>query len=486
MLFLGFSAGIPILLIFSTLGLWLNEANIDKHNITYFSWAALGYSFKFIWAPLVDKLEIPILNKLLGRRRSWMLVAQLAIIIAILLMANVDPLDNLTLLAYGAVLLGFSSATQDIVIDAYRIECADSKKQAMLSATYVAGYRIGMLIAGAGSLFLASYLGSSKNLYSLEAWQQTYMIMAFVMLIGVATTLIIDKEKTNINTKFNLTKMNYIKFFLLFIIVISIFISVFILTNDFNKAKLILTDIVVNKYLASFIIESVRLFSALIISFLVAKILIKINFIDNKILDETYINPIKDFFIRYGTKSAILLLIVIGFYRISDITLGVVANIFYQDIGFNKIEIATISKSFGLFMTITGSFLGGVLANKLGVFKVLFIGALLSSISNLLFIILAKIGYSLFMLYITIIMDNLAGGLAIAAFIAFLSNLTNVSFTAMQYAIFSSVMTLLPKIFAGYSGSLVANFGYSNFFIITTIIGLPVLYLLYKIRESIK
>ena len=196
MLFLGFSAGVPILLIFSTLGLWLNEAGVAKSSITFFSWAALGYSFKFVWAPLVDRLPLPILTKLLGRRRAWMLVSQLAIMSSILLMSSVDPkagVDSLTIMAYGAVLLGFSSATQDIVIDAYRIESADKNMQSMLSATYVAGYRIGMLAAGAGGLFLASYFGSTKELYSFSAWSNTYLVMIMVMMVGVVTTLLVKE-----------------------------------------------------------------------------------------------------------------------------------------------------------------------------------------------------------------------------------------------------------------------------------------------------
>ena len=219
MLFLGFSAGVPILLIFSTLGLWLNEAGVVKSTITFFSWAALGYSFKFVWAPLVDRLPLPVITKALGRRRAWMLVSQLAIMGAILLMSSVDPkasVESLTIMAYGAVLLGFSSATQDIVIDAYRIESADMDLQSMLSATYIAGYRIGMLVAGAGGLFIASYLGSTKELYSFDAWSGTYLMMAGVMLIGVATTLIINEPKSERKeTEFSTT--DYLRFFLLFL-----------------------------------------------------------------------------------------------------------------------------------------------------------------------------------------------------------------------------------------------------------------------------
>ncbi len=169
MLFFGFSAGIPILLIFSSLSLWLREAGVSKSAVTFFSWAALGYSFKFVWAPLVDTLPLPFLTKKLGRRRSWLLFAQAAVITAICLMAFTNPAaghSNLVYMALAAMMLGFSSATQDIVIDAYRIECAPEEMQALLSSTYIAGYRIGMLVAGAGVLYLASWFGTSKEAYS--------------------------------------------------------------------------------------------------------------------------------------------------------------------------------------------------------------------------------------------------------------------------------------------------------------------------------
>ena len=193
MLFLGFVAGIPILLIFSSLSLWLREAGIDRTVVTMFSWAALGYAFKFIWAPLIDAIPLPVLTKWLGRRRSWILVSQIMIVIAICTMANVNPAveGSLFLMAVGAVLLGFSSATQDIVIDAYRIELAPPSLQAVLSAMYVTGYRLGMIVAGAGALYLADYFGSTEALYSYEAWRNTYWIMAGVMGIGIVTTLMI-------------------------------------------------------------------------------------------------------------------------------------------------------------------------------------------------------------------------------------------------------------------------------------------------------
>jgi len=224
---------------------------------------------------------------------------------------------------------------------------------------------------------------------------------------------------------------------------------------------------------------------ALVGAYVAARILIKLNIVNQPMVNSTYIEPVKDFFNRYGTSVAILLLAVIGLYRVSDIVLGVMANIFYQDIGFTKVEIATVSKTFGLFMTIAGGFLGGVMAMRIGVFKVFFLGALLSAFTNLLFVVLANVGHDITWLYVTITMDNVSAGLAGAAFIAFLSSLTNIQFTAVQYAVFSSLMTLLPKIFGGYSGTLVMQFGYSEFFVITTLIGVPVLWLVYKVKPYI-
>jgi len=489
MLFLGFSAGIPILLIFSTLGLWLNEAGIAKSAITYFSWAALGYSFKFVWAPLVDRLPIPALTHMLGRRRAWMLLSQVSIMGAIVLMSSVDPQDgiaSLEVLAYGAVLLGFASATQDIVIDAFRIESAEADKQSLLSATYIAGYRIGMLVAGAGGLFIASELGSTKEHYSYAAWSSTYVFMAFVMLIGVATTLLVSEPDTN-KSETEYSTSDYARFFLLFLTVVAGFIFSFLLTTDFVKAaQAFVNEILNNTYLSGFLIGIVRFAFALFVAYLIARILISLRLVNQTMVNNTYVDPVKDFFNRYGKEAALLLLAVIGLYRTSDIVLGVVANIFYQDIGFTKIEIATIAKTFGLFMTIAGGFLGGFMAIKTGVFRVLFLGALLSSLTNLLFIVLANIGNDITWLYVTIAMDNLSAGLAGAAFVAFLSSLTNIQFTAVQYAIFSSLMTLLPKIFGGYSGTVVEQFGYENFFILTTIIGLPVLWLVWQCKSYVK
>ena len=483
MLFLGFSAGVPILLIFSSLGLWLREAGVERSAVTFFSWAALGYSFKFVWAPLVDQLPLPVLTRVLGRRRSWLLLSQAFVILAILWMATTDPAaghQSLTIMALAAVLLGFSSATQDVVIDAYRIESAAGELQAMLSSTYIAGYRIGMLVAGAGALFLASHFGSESGNYSYDAWLKTYAVMAAVMLIGVATTLLIPEPEKPSGNALKRSTWDYLRFLLLFLLCVIAFIGFYSLTSGVAaSAKSALTEWLGNRHFSGFLVALLRLGGSVLVAAAIATGGIRLGLVRQSMVYTAYVEPVLDYFRRYGFKIAWLLLALVACYRISDIVLGVIANIFYQDLGFTKAEIATVSKTYGLFMTIAGGFLGGLLSIRFGVIRVLFLGALLSSLTNLLFLWLSSYGHSVPMLYLVISADNLSAGLANAAFVAFLSSLTNISFTAVQYAIFSSLMTLFPKILGGYSGSMVDNLGYPSFFIITTVIGLPVLWLVY-------
>ncbi len=490
MLFFGLSAGIPLLLIFSSLGLWLREAGIERSAVTFFSWAALGYSFKFVWAPIVDKLPLPFLTHRLGRRRAWMLVSQIAIIVSILSMAFIDPSHSesyLKIMAIACVMLGFSAATQDIVIDAYRIESASSEFQALMSATYIAGYRIGMLVSGAGSLYIASSLGSEMGSYDYRAWQVTYSCMAAAMLIGIITTFCIKEPERNQMSEYKYSNITYIKFFLVFILAVVGFVISFHLSSEFAASwKNNLTEILNNKTLSNFCVEFFRLFLGVLLFLSIVFALIKFNFVEKKIVVESYVAPVMDFFQRYGIKLAILLLVLIGLYRISDIVLGVISNIFFQDLGYSKKEIASVVKTFGLFMTIAGGFLGGILSIRFGVMKVLFLGALLTVLTNLLFMLLAVKGYDIQLLYLVISADNLSAGIASAAFVAFLSRLTNISFTAMQYAIFSSLMTLFPKIIGGYSGSIVENIGYTNFFLFASLLGLPVLGIIYLTNKHLK
>jgi PAT family beta-lactamase induction signal transducer AmpG len=493
MLFLGFSAGIPLLLIFSSLSLWLREAGAERAAVTYFSWAALGYSFKFVWAPLVDQLPIPGLTRWLGRRRAWILVAQGGIILSILAMASIDPVaseSTLGWMALAAVLLGFSSATQDIVIDAYRIESADTDLQAMMSATYIAGYRIGMLVAGAGSLFLADWFGTSSEEYVYHAWQSTYQVMALVMMVGVVTTLVIREPQQSQAGVSQLGNRDYARFLLLFAMSIGAFVCVYYLSGDLAvQLKSTLGQSGLFALVYAFLVEVLRLAVALLIAWMASRLLVRCGLVDPALIEQTYILPVRDFFNRYGWSLAWILLALIGTYRISDIVLGVISNVFYQDLGFSKSEIAAAVKTFGVLMTIVGGFIGGLLSIRFGVIRILFLGAVLSAATNLMFMVLAQVGYDMTWLYIVISADNLSAGIASAAFVAFLSSLTNISFTAMQFAIFTSLMTLLPKLLGGYSGSMVDAMGYPGFFMLTAILGLPVLLLIiitarrFEIRE---
>ncbi|WP_240905671.1 AmpG family muropeptide MFS transporter [Thiorhodococcus mannitoliphagus] len=475
MLFLGFSAGIPLLLIFSSLSLWLREAGVERNEVTFFSWAALAYSFKFVWAPLIDKLPLPFLTQWLGRRRAWMLTAQLGIIGSVLLMSAVDPAadpDSLVRMAVAAGMLGFSAATQDIVIDAFRIESAPPRLQALMSSTYIAGYRVGMVASGAGALVLAASFGSEAGSYSYAAWQSTYHIMAAVMLIGVFTTLLVREPETHATRSHTYPTSEYLRLTGTFIVVASTFVAGFFLSDNlFTQLKAIAG----NANLTNFVFEILHLALAIGAAVLAGWSMIQLGAINRSTAHETWIEPVLDFFSRYGLKTALLILALIGLYRISDIVLGVISNVFYQDLGFTKPQIATAVKTFGVFVSIAGGLLGGLLASRYGVMRILLLGAALSSAAQLVFVALALAGPNLALLYIAVGADNLVAGLASAAFVAFLSSLTSVSFTAVQYAIFSSLMTLLPKLLGGYSGSIVNGIGYPGFFVFTCLIGIPVI-----------
>ncbi len=495
MLFLGFSAGIPILLIFGTLSLWLREAGVSRSTATFFSWAILGYSFKFVWAPLVDNLPIPLLTRYLGRRRSWILFSQLAVIAAILLMANTNPQLNLTAMAIAAVCLGFASATQDIVIDAYRIETAPPKLQAMLATTYISGYRIGMIMAGAIALSLAEGFGSTSETYSYLAWQKTYWVMAAAMLVGVVTTLLIREPEVGVR-KASYPNRDYLCFTAVFAVSVLALIGTLLLSPSTPKWFTGGTQ-----SLFQFAYSSIVLCAGLGAAYLVATASSKTGLINQAMVNESYKEPVLDFFDRYG-KLAVWLLLLILFYRISDIVLGVIANVFYQDMGYSKSQIGAMSKAFGLVISIFGSFMSGIIALRYGVLKTLQGAAVFVVATNLLFIWLTSVGQNhtnlslalpLFgtvnfplELALVIAFDNFAQGFSTVAFIAWMSSLTNISFTATQYAIFSSIMTLFPKIIGGYSGTLVDTFGYANFFLFASLLGVPVIFLIYFLRNRLE
>ncbi len=404
MLFLGFAAGLPLLLVLGTLGFRLREAGIDRTTIGFLSWVGLAYGLKWIWAPLVDRMPIPVLTRLLGRRRSWLLLAQVVIMAGLAGMALADPKLALDPVVWCAVLVAFASATQDIALDAYRIESADTQRQGALAAAYQTGYRLAMIWAGAGVLWIAARAEVANTAaYQHAAWQTAYLAMAASMLVGVVTVLFSPEP----------------------------------VAKSIPPAKN------VADWLRSALVE-----------------------------------PFADFIRRYRWDAA-LILALIAVYRISDVVMGIMANPFYVDMGFTKDEVAAVSKLYGVVMTLVGALLGGALALRLGVMRTLMLGAVLSAASNLLFAWLASRGHDVHALIFVVSADNLASGIASAAFVAYLSSLTNIQYSATQYALFSSMMLLLPKWLAGFSGKFVDAFGYSTFFIATALIGVPVLVLVW-------
>jgi len=408
MLGLGFSAGLPLLLIFGTLSFWLREAGVNRTTIGFLSWIGLMYGFKWVWAPLVDRLPIPFLSRTIGRRKSWLLLAQCLVILGLIGMSQGDPSLNLSLLVWCTLLVAFGSATQDIALDAFRIESASVEEQGALAAAYQTGYRLAMIWAGAGALWLAARAQGETTGYDLSAWQIAYGWMAASMLPGLLIVLI-SKEKVPVLVK------------------------------------------AAPRHPGVW-------------------------------LREAFIQPFVDFITRYGWY-AILILALIAVYRISDVVMGIMANPFYVDMGYTKDEVAATSKVFGVIMTLVGAFIGGGLTIRFGILKILMLGAFLSAVSNLLFAWLATVGHDLYGLIFVISADNLSSGIASAAFIAYISSLTNIQYSATQYALFSSMMLIVPKWLAGFSGMFVDHFGYPQFFIFTAIIGMPVFVLIYFVAK---
>ncbi|MGB3449332.1 MAG: AmpG family muropeptide MFS transporter [Giesbergeria sp.] len=411
MLTLGFSAGLPLLLVLGTLSFRLREAGIDRSTIGYLSWVGLAYGFKWVWAPLVDRLPIPLLTRLMGRRRSWLLLSQGMVVAGLVGMALADPRLTLGPIVWCALAVAFGSATQDIALDAFRIESADTNHQAALAASYQTGYRLAMIWAGAGVLWIAARSEVAPALgqavaqgvaaYQNGAWRAAYLAMAASMAVGVVTVLF-SREPAPMQ-----------------------------LPPPKDAAEWIRGAVV---------------------------------------------EPFTDFLGRYGWHAA-LILALIAVYRISDVVMGIMANPFYVDMGFTKDEVAAVTKVYGVIMTLVGAFVGGVLSMRLGVMRILMLGAVLSACTNLLFAWLAGHGHDVTALIAVVSADNLASGIASAAFIAYLSSLTNVRYSATQYALFSSMMLLAPKFIAGFSGDYVNAFGYAQFFTATALLGAPVLVL---------
>tara|TARA_B100001059_G_C17791377_1_gene560355 strand:+ start:81 stop:1550 length:1470 start_codon:yes stop_codon:yes gene_type:complete len=460
--FLGFSSGLPILLVFSTLSVWLVKAGIERSTVTLFSWAGFAYAFKYLWSPIVDNFELPVFSKL-GHRRGWLLFSQLLIMIFIIIVAFTNPNENIIYTAISISFLAFFSATQDISVDAFRIESAPKNMQGPLSSMYIAGYRISMIVSGAGSLWLASYFGGEN--YDLLVWRKVYLTMSMLMIIGILT-VIYSNEPTIRRRKLQIN--NHISFIIfVFISILSFGIIYNYLDNPFQKTEVFL----------SFIFSTIRIgicFTGIILLFYLSSFF---KIINQKTISKSFIEPINNFINKYG-KFAVLILTLIAFYRIADVVMGVMANIFYIEKGYTINDIATYSKFFGLIATIIGGFLGGYSAFKIGTMRALFIGAIIAALSNILFAWLASVNTEIRYLIGVIIADNISSGFAGAAFVVYISNLTSIKFTATQYALFSSIMLFFPKLIAGYAGSWVDVMGYQNFFLVTALLGVPVIFLI--------
>ena len=428
MLSLGFSAGLPLLLVLGTLSFWLREAGIDRSTIGHLSWIGLAYGFKWMWSPLVDRLSLPLLTRWLGRRRAWLLLSQIVIVIALAGMASTDPIEDLTYTVFFALSVAFASATQDIALDAYRIEAVAPRLQGAMVATYQAGYRVAMILASAGVLWIAAAVDPSETTYDYAPWRTAYLAMAACMVVGIITTLIIREPEVPVTR---------------------------LISENEDYARKTIAHWNLNARLTQVL---AWLYGAMVA-------------------------PFRDFIVRHG-RQALLILALIAVYRISDVVMGVMSNPFYVDMGYTKDEVATVSKVYGVLMTIAGAAIGGVLTAKIGIMRTLFLGAVLSAVTNLLFVWLAGRGHDVTGLIFTISADNLSGGIASSAFIAYLSSLTNSAYSATQYALFSSVMLLLPKFIAGFSGDFVDAYGYASFFTGTALLGLPVLVLVWLAGQA--
>ena len=408
MLFLGFSAGLPFLLVFSTLTAWLRSEGVEVGVIGFFSWIGILYSIKFAWAPVVDRLPLPVVTRALGQRRGWMLLGQALIMGGLVGLAFSDPLHALTPIIVLALMVAFGSATQDIAIDAFRIESAPDEFQAANAATYMIGYRIGLVMAGAVAL----------NIADVASWQWAYLSMAALVSVGVITVLLRpEPEKRVTRTAYQREQR----------------VQDYLLANPHHS-------------------ELGRKVRAWLIGAVVC--------------------PFVDFFTRYG-KYALALLVLVAIYRISDISMAAMANPLYIDLGFSLSEIGTITNAYGIVMTITGGLIGGLLVTRYGIARMLVVGAALTAVTNLFFAWLALVGSELPMLVLTISADNLSNGFASTVLIAFMSSLTSRAYTATQYALFSSLMTLPGKFVSGFSGLAVEAWGYPWFFVGVAIAGVP-------------
>ena len=391
---MGIASGIPLYLILSTLAIWLTRSNIDISIVGLFSLTQLPWTIKFFWSPIFDYYRIPFFSKFIGNRKAWLFLIQLFLSLSILALGLSNPNDNLLPTAIFAFVVAFFSASQDIIIDAYRIELLDDDEQGAGAAMTQAGYRIGGIISGAGALYMREVI----------KWSEVFLIVSLIILMFAIITLFLPRIK-EINRKQN-----------------------------------------------GFII--------------------------------TFFNPLIELIRRNNVKEFLIIILFILTFKLCDSVAGVMANPFYVKIGFENIEIANASKLFGVLATILGVFIGGLLVKKIGILKSLLLSAFLQMISNILFFVLSKIGPDYSFLIITVLGENISGGIGSASFVAYLSILCNRNFTATQYALLSSVMGVARTFIASPSGFVVEFLGWSNFFLISTLFAIPGLVILFWMEKK--
>ncbi len=461
MLLLGFASGLPNLLIYDTLSAWLRDDGVTLELIGFFALATLTYALKFIWAPLLDRTNVPILTKWLGHRRSWMLLTQAVIILGLWLISGSNPQTQLGAVALFAVMVGFFGATQDIAIDAWRIEAADDSRQGALAAAYQLGWRVAQIAAGFIPLALAQYYN----------WNLSYAVMAGLMGFGVLGVLMAPREKRHIIREIPVADIPSRPVFekiewavRLVLIALAALIIGTGLTDRPGALAWALTPLgegvaaaiaatTDQGDLPGVLIQFTYVIGGFALLAVACWPIPGYRTRPGAYLAGSFGAPLMDFFNRFG-KLAGPILALICLYRLADFVLNIM-NPFYLDLGFSLVEIGEVRKLFGVVALSVGVFAGGWAVAKLGLIRTMVIGAFMSPVSNIVFAWLATQGHDLGALFIAIGIDNVASGFAGTALIAYMSSLTSIGFTAVQYALFSSLYALPGKLVASQSGKIV-------------------------------
>ena len=465
MLFMGYASGLPFPLVITTLSARLRQAGIDRSTIGLFVLVGLAYSLKFFWSPLVDRSRIPLLGAL-GQRRSWMLLAQCGVIVGLVAMALQDPAQGAQQIALLATLTALCGATQDIAVDAYRIESADASLQGATSAAYQVGYQVALICSGAIALLMASHFG----------WSQSYLLMAVLMLVGPITTLVVSEPTRRMargdqvdRTLLQATISRMRAGSLLFAIVATAIVGAALRFAVPAKDSTLVLDV---SFGAILLIEC-----ALLAVLRVAALRPALER-----LTASVVLPLTDVFSRFGKRLAIPMLLLIVMYRLNYMTMGVAANTFYLDLGYTLDQIAYVSKFYGVALTLGGAVFAGWLVKRIGFLQSMLLGLILLSAANLFYGYIAGFGAksapAIAWLASAVSLDNVANGIAGTAFIAWMSSLTSKSYTATQYALFGTLWSLPAKSLASQWGRIVDAIGYPSFFVYTTVIGLPALLLI--------